>query len=198
MAGLAPAGQCFPPLKEIQANPIVAIVGKDNPKIDLAFDLSSSCVGWAVGVDKELARYGKFVFKSTAEVGEKLVVFEEFLGTLILTMEPDRLLLERPMTRRANTTIRHTELVGIVRKVWRQMTDLEILDSWIISPITVKAAMNVKRGADHEQNKKIMVAKINDLYGLNLKFDKNSKLKTDDDTADAIAVMTTAWRRGGL
>lgn len=195
MAGLAPAGLGFPSIEEIRANPIVAR-GKEKAVLtDLAFDLSSSAVGWAVGANRKLQRYGKLVFKTTAGPGEKLVYFEEYLDTLIQTYWPKALIVERPLSKKANTTARHFELLGIVRKVWAEHTGGELLDNWIISPTTIKSLMQVQRGADHTQNKIIMVNKINQLYGLSLKFDKNSKYKTDDDTADAIAALTTFWRR---
>lgn len=193
---LAPAGQGYPSLQAIRANPIVSRTGA-RVLSQLALDLSSSCVGWAAGAEKKLERYGKFVFKSTAGVGEKLVSFEEFMDALIETFWPEILLIERPLSRRANTTARHYELLGICRKVWTERTGSEIDEKWIISPLTVKSAMQVAKGTSHEDNKKKMVAKVNSLYGLSLKFDKNSKLKTDDDTADAIAVLTTYWRRYG-
>lgn len=200
MAARAPAGQGFPNTQQIQANPLVLPQRKAKTKvpIDLALDLSSSCVGWCIGVDrKSLARWGKFVFKSTAGTGEKLVSFEEFLATLLAVFQPDRILIERP-SNKGKTRERHTEIMGIVRKVWFEATGGEILDSWIVSPVTVKNAMQVERGRDHAQNKEIMVRKINSLYSslLHLKYHPNSKLQSDDDIADAIAVLLTVWRRG--
>jgi Holliday junction resolvasome RuvABC endonuclease subunit len=192
---LNPAGQGFPTLEQIAANPILG-PNREKPLTTLALDLSSSCVGWAVGVDatRKLERYGKFVFKGTAGIGEKLVSFEEYLSGLIANYWPEHLLVERPSTHGA-TAERHMELLGITRKVWFDATHSEIEKTWIIHPKTIKAAMKVERGANHTQNKIIMVNKINQLYSMNLKFDKGSKYKSDDDTADAIAVLTTFWRR---
>lgn len=187
------AGQGFPSLAAIQANPLVGKKGKV-PLPDLALDLSSSCVGWAIGVEKKLERYGKLVFTSGRGIGEKLVSFEEYLGGLISTYWPSRLLIERPSTR-GHTALRHMELLGIARKVWYERTRLEIDPDWIIHPRTVKSQLKVPPGANHAQNKLLMVNKINQLYSLRLKFDAHSKLKSDDDIADAIALMTAAWRR---
>lgn len=200
MAARAPAGQSFPPLPQIQANPILAPRSKNARKYstDLALDLSSSCVGWCVGVDRKAPeRWGKFVYKSTAGPGEKLVSFETFLAALLALFKPDRVLIERP-SNKGKTRERHTEIMGIVRKVWFEATAGEILDSWIISPRTIKNAMQVERGQNHAQNKEIMVNKINALFShiLHLKYHPNSKLQSDDDIADAIAVLITAWRRG--
>lgn len=187
-------GQSFPSIEQIKANPIPSVRGK-RPTIELALDLSSSCIGWAVGADRKVARFGKFVFKSTAGIGEKLCALEEWLLALLLTFMPDRLLIEKVLSRRGNTTQRHAEVLGIVRKVWYEITATELLDSWLISSVTVKNIMKVKRGANHDQNKRIMVDKVNQLYSLGLRFDPNSKYKSDDDTADALAVLTTYWRK---
>ena len=189
----APAGRGFPDIGAIRGNPIV---GKKGQQLlpDLALDLSSSCVGWACGAHKKLERYGKFAFKTTAGTGEKLVSFEEYLEALITTFMPSRLLVEKPSTK-GNTSIRHNELIGIVRKVWFEKTGLEIEDEWLIHPRTIKSLMKVPRGDNHDQNKVIMLNKINNLFSLNLKWDKNSKYKSDDDIADAIAVMEAFWRR---
>jgi len=197
VAGKAPAGQGFPTLNEIKANPIVLPRTKSKRKvpIDLALDLSSSCVGWALGVDRSLALWGKFVFKSTAGTGEKLVSFEEFVTTIIATFKPERMIIERP-SNKGKTRERHTEIMGIVRKVWFEQTGGEVLEAWILSPRTIKNVMKVNRGQNHAQNKEIMVRKINSMYSsiLNLRYHPNSKLQSDDDIADAIAVLVTYWR----
>jgi Holliday junction resolvasome RuvABC endonuclease subunit len=196
VARVKPVGQSFPPLEKIRANPVV---GRNKEKLltHLALDLSSSCIGWAVGSakDRKLQRYGRFVFKTTAGVGSKLVALDEFLPALIDTFWPEVLLVEKPASRRGTTTLRHSEVLGIVRKVWAQRTggaDLE--DAWLIPPSTIKKAMAVPPGENHDRNKIIMVNKINALYGTSFKFSK-SKLDSDDDTADAVAVLTTYWRR---
>ena len=194
MAVKNPTSVATPTLESLRANPIV-IRGKKRSRTILALDLSSSCVGWAVGSNKRRHSQGKLVFKSTAEIGAKLAAFFAFLVALLVLYKPVALVIEKPMARRGATTARHNELLGLARLAWFHCGKDEILDSWIISSVTVKSVMGVKRGENHEENKKIMVAKINALYSLNLKFDKNSKIKTDDDTADALAVLTTYWRR---
>jgi hypothetical protein len=145
-------------------------------------------------VDRRLERFGKLVFVGGRGIGEKLVSFDDYLSTLIATFWPARLLVEKPFSRGA-TSERHNELLGIVRKVWYEKTGLELHPDWIIHPRTIKAQMKVRRGANHDQNKVIMLNKVNSLYSLNLKYDKKSKLKSDDDVADAIAVLTAFWRR---
>jgi Holliday junction resolvasome RuvABC endonuclease subunit len=192
---MKPAGTGFPSVAEILGNPLPASVQQGRGSVELALDISSSCVGWAIGANRKAAlHYGKFVFKSTAEIGEKLVSFEEFLNALLTAFGPTRLLIEKPPARRGDTTARHFELVGIVRKVWRSRTDKEILKSWFIPPRTIKRVMNVRSGNNHTDNKKIMVNKINSLFQLSLKFHPNSSLQSDDDVADAIAVLVTYYR----
>lgn len=190
-----PAGRGFPDIAQIKGNPIPARKGRQTMP-DLAFDLSSSCIGWACGVEGRVERSGKFVFKSTAGTGEKLVSFEAYLEALLTTFMPRRLLLERPSTK-GTTAIRHNELVGIVRKVWFDVAGSEIADEWLMHPRTIKSLLRVPRGNNHDENKIIMLNKINSLYGMSLKWDKNSKLKSDDDIADAIAVLTAFWRQKG-
>lgn len=192
----APSGKCFPDIEEIRKHRITDGKGKRILPV-LALDLSSSSVGWAVGHKKKVKLYGKFVFKSTAGVGEKLVSFEDFITDIIDSLWPKQIVLERPISRRGATTGRHHEVLGIVRKVWYAKTGAEISDEHLIPPTTIKRALAVQRGRTHEENKRIMVAKINQLYGLKLQYDKNSKYKSDDDTADAIAVLATYWKRTG-
>lgn len=190
-----PAGAGFPTLAEIKGNPIRGPKGQ-TPLTELALDLSSSCVGWACGANQRLERHGKFVFKTTSGIGEKLVSFEEYLDGLIRTYLPSTLLVERPSAY-GKTNERHTELLGITRKVWYERTTMEIDPTWIIAPMTIKKWMRVEPGNTHDQNKILMLNKVNSLYRLQLKWDKGSKYKSDDDIADAIAVLTTHWRRAG-
>jgi Holliday junction resolvasome RuvABC endonuclease subunit len=193
----APAAESIPSGSVIRSLPISEMVHKvEKSRVDLALDLSTSCVGWALGVDKQIITWGKIVFKTTAELGEKLVALEECLRVLFETYRPGRLFVEKPLARRGNTTHRHYEVLGVVKKLWRETTDTELLDSWLVSSVTVKNKLRVKRGSNHEHNKELMVKKINDLLGLKLSYHPNSKRQSDDDIADAIAVLIAVWRKG--
>lgn len=161
----------------------------DHPVV-LAFDLSGSCIGWAVGIGGALINYGKYVFKTTAMPGEKLLAFAELLETLFTTYQPEILLAEKPLAR--GKTVNHFEFLGVLRLAWRDYTGEELDKEHIISPRTVKTHLNVPRGRNHQHNKELMVKKINTLFRLNLVC-ATSKYKSDDDTADAIAVMVTYW-----
>lgn len=190
-----PAGVGVPTIQEVVANPLVHREGEDiSSPLILGLDLSTSCVGWALGRAGKVERTGKLVFKDKAGKGESLAVWEDFLALLLTTFTPDILLAEQPQSRAANTTKRHNEMAGIVRKVWYQIQGVEMDDSWFIHPKTIKKALKVPRGRDHDDNKIIMVNKINGLYGLHLKWHKGSKYISDDDIADAIAVLVTYWR----
>lgn len=196
---LAPIGQGFPSSEEIRSNPIPKIANKKGGKVVtvLSLDLSSRCVGWALGMDGEVVLYGKYVFKSTSQVlGEKLSAFGQYLAVLLDVYAPDRVLVEKPLLRKGNTTARHYEMLGVVRSILWERNRRELLDSWLIPATTVKRLLNVPRGQNHEQNKQLMVRKINQLMQVNLKFDPNSKYKSDDDMADAIALLYAYWRKG--
>lgn len=191
----APAAQCFPSIEELMASPIPQR-GNEPPRVELALDLSSSCVGWAVGVNKAPYRQGKIVFRTTAGVGEKLLAYGYLLISLLTLYKPERINIEEPLSRHGDTTRRHNELFGITRYIWRYVSEREIPKGWQIPARTVKKALNVRRGRNHDENKAIMVQKINALYGLGLKYDPRSKLETDDDIADAMALNETVWRLG--
>lgn len=186
------AGTSYPSIEHIQGSAQPERL--ENEVVILALDLSTSCVGWCLGIDTDLVLWGKYVFKRSAGIGEKLHAFAEWLQVLIDTYKPDRILLEEPLKRKGNTTARHYEMLGVVRQVWRSRTGTEILKSWIISSTTVKTHMKVKRGRNHSHNKAIMVDKVNDLYNLKFQY-ASSKHRSDDDIADAIAVWTTYMRR---
>lgn len=193
MVSKMPAVAGFPTLGEIKGfRPPQKV--KKRQTLDMGLDLSSSCVGWAFGIKPNPMYWGKLVFRTNAEVGEKLFAFDEFLGEMFKSLHPDRLFVEKVLTRKGKTTERHLEIMGIVRSVWREYSQEEILPSWIIPARTVKNALQVERGRDHDANKLIMVNKINDLYHLNLKFHNKSKYQSDDDTADALAILATAWK----
>lgn len=145
--------------------------------------------------------YGKFIFKAGVEVPAKLSIFREYLETLLEVYEPDVVVCEKPLSRRANTTQRHSELLGVIKETVFTTLGYSIKDSWVIPALTVKSLLKVPTSTNpdktkrHDENKAIMCRRINELYGLGLKFD-NSKLTAGDDIADAIAVLTAYLRRG--
>lgn len=185
-------GTPIPSVAEIESYKLPRRRGK-RQTVDLALDMSTSCVGWVVGVNHKPIHHGKFILKKDAGIGHKLAAFDEFLASLLVAFTPDRLAVEKPVKRRGNTTERHMELMGIVRKTWVQYMGEELMESWIIPPTTVKRVLQVQPGANHEANKQIMVERINDLFDLGLKYHKSNKKISDDDIADAYAVLVTLW-----
>lgn len=189
---LKPAAQAIPEIDEA-----LGAVSSGAEGLILALDMSLTCVGWAIGLGRELVTFGKFVFKNTASNGQKLHAFEEWLEDMLVAFEPSRLLVEQPVSRKRNTTARHHEMLGIVKASWYEYKGSDIKKSWIIAPTTVKTQLGVKRGKDHYRNKVIMVEKINALFGLNLECHPNSAYRSDDDIADAIGVLEAYWRING-
>jgi len=181
---IKPTAQSFPSIEDLEVTHVD----------EMALDMSTRCVGWAVGVDRDLTLYGKYVFKSTAEISEKLLAFSLWLNDMLETFTPKRLLVERPLSRRATTTARHYELMGVVRTCWYSYSGKELAKAWIISPTTVKSKLGVERGGDHDANKQIMVDKVNRLFSLDLAYSPHSAYKSDDDIADAIGLLETYWR----
>jgi Holliday junction resolvasome RuvABC endonuclease subunit len=197
-----PAGRGFPTASEITSNPNPARIvakGKVKPakksQVILTLDLSTSCVGWAVGEEPRLVNYGKFVFTDDREFGEKMLAFKAYLLTIFTTYRPDRVIVEKPISRHGNTTALHNQLLGVVRLLAVEALEYEIMDRHLVSPRTVKALLEVKAGDDHNHNKKIMVEHVNKAFGLKLQFHENSKLQTEDDIADAIAILLACWTR---
>lgn len=159
----------------------------------LALDVSGSCTGWALGVNGKLEAKGKFISKATSPKGEKLMSFSLWLESLLTSKTPDVVLIEKPYKgRNSNVLANISKFIGVVELVAFKTLNLVLKEEWFIDPKTIKKSLQVKKGMDYDDNKRIMVARINSLYGLKLKFGKNkSKKYNDDDVADAIALLHT-------
>lgn len=164
----------------------------DTEDVVLSLDISKTCVGWAISVDAELLNFGKVVFKTTTNMGQRIVAFAGFIDSVLDAYKPNKLVLEKPLNRAATRS--HFEFLGVLRLKWMEFSGEEIPKEHLIPPKQVKTHMRVKRGKTHKENKKIMVDKVNTMFGLNLNFDRNSAYKSDDDVADAIAVLVTYLR----
>jgi Holliday junction resolvasome RuvABC endonuclease subunit len=159
----------------------------------LTLDLSSTCIGWAVGTDDEvLINYGKLVLTDDRHLAEHLEALATYLRVILLTYRPTLILVERPVAL-GRTSITHNQVLGAVRLVSAQTLGLIITEADLVSPNTIKKATGVVAGRDHDHNKALMVNHVNETLGLHLQYDKHSKLKTDDDTADAIAILLARW-----
>jgi Holliday junction resolvasome RuvABC endonuclease subunit len=200
-----PAARGFPSIQEIRGNqhPVrVKVKGKTptgraarRKPVTLCLDLSSSCIGWCVGQEPAIINFGKLVFTDDREMGERLAAFAEYLSVLFETYSPDRVLVEKPVARRGATTALHNQILGVVRCLAFTHLDLNVLDRHLIPPRTVKTTLEVPAGDNHDHNKLLMVEQINRTLGLNLQFSAHSKLTSDDDTADALAILLTSWTR---
>lgn len=182
-----PTLRAVPTLEAIKAHTHPARVNQ-RESVTLAFDLSSSCIGWAVGTTSEVIAYGKFIFADRV-MGAKLDALIPALLVLFETFKPKRVAAERPMAHRGPTTALHNQILGIVRLVAYQHSKLDILDVNLLSPRAIKKRLGVVKGRNHDHNKVIMVEYVNKVLGLNLKFHPNSKLQSQDDVADALAVL---------
>lgn len=162
-------------------------------------DISSSCIGWALGVDGKLEAYGKFIGKTTNSKSKQLYDFATWLEDLLKNRSPDIVVIERPFRgRNSNVLVQISKFIAIAQYVLFKTLSIELLPEWLLDPRTIKKTLKVKKGRNHDDNKKIMVRRINSIYGLHLKFTKNkSKTYNDDDVADAIAILHSWWILNG-
>lgn len=114
---------------------------------------------------------------------------------LFADKNPDIVLIERPFRgRNSNVLANLSKFIAVVELVAYRTLGLQIQPEWFLDPRSVKRSLKVKKGKNHDDNKKLMVKKINALYGLHLKFIKNkSKSYNDDDVGDAIALLHSWW-----
>lgn len=161
----------------------------------LSLDVAGAATGWAVGVDGKLEGHGKFIGNVTKSKGYQLYEFEKWLTELFGGLKPDVIIIERPFRgRNSNVLAQISKFIAIVEVAAYKLLHKDILSEWFIDPKSVKKALKVKKGRNHDDNKRLMVNRINSLYGLRLKFVKNkSKKHNDDDIADAIALLHCWW-----
>ncbi len=110
---------------------------------------------------------------------------------------PHEILIEKPYRGRNSNVLANLSKYIAVAELCAYLTlDLELDESWFLDPRSIKKALKVQRGKDYDDNKKIMVNRINELFGLKLKYSKKkSKKLSDDDIADSIAVLVAFWDR---
>ncbi len=166
----------------------------------LAFDVSGSCTGWCYGEDSTLIDWGKFISKLNRPRSQRLADFHEWAYTLINKLQPDVILIEKPyLGRNSNVLVSLSKFVAVLEVATFEATGQSVSDDWFLDPKLVKKTLELKknRGSTekrYQANKGAMVKKINELYGLRLKYDASKgKNYNDDDIADAVAVFTT-WR----
>jgi len=173
------------------------VLGTSTGNVDriLALDVSGTCTGWAFGLYGKLEDYGKYIQKQSGSKGKKLAQFADWLTSLLEAKKPTVVLIEKPYRgRNSNVLANISKFIAVVELCAYLTLDLELDDSWFLDPRFIKRALKVQKGRDYDDNKKIMVNKINDLFGLKLKYSqKKSKKLSDDDIADAIAILVAFW-----
>lgn len=114
---------------------------------------------------------------------------------LLTEKSPELVIIERPFRGRNSNVLAHlSKFVAVVELTAYRVLGLEITPECFLDPRSVKKTLKVKRGRNHDDNKKIMVKKINSIYGLHLKFVKNkAKSFNDDDVADSVALLHAWW-----
>lgn len=160
----------------------------------LALDISGTATGWAYFLDDSLKLFGKYIAKPTAPKGKKLLDFYVWVEEILNTKKPDIILIEKPYRgRNSNVLANISKFIAIVELLSIKVLDLEIEPDCFLDPKRIKIALKVKKGKDYYDNKKLMVQRINGLYGLKLKYKaKKAKSYNDDDIADSVA-LGHAW-----
>lgn len=160
----------------------------------LALDISGTATGWCYFVKDKLEIFGKYIAKPTASKGKKLLDFYIWVEELLVNKKPDIILIEKPYRgRNSNVLVNISKFIAIVELLAVKILDLEIETYWFVDPKRIKITLKVKKGKDYYDNKRLMVHRINDLYGLKLKYKaKKAKSYNDDDIADSIA-LGHAW-----
>lgn len=164
----------------------------------LALDTSSVCVGYAVfhvsdGV-RALVTHGRLRLKGK-DHGDRLAYFREQMITLLLDYAVTHVVYEEPYPgRNRNAYPVLMMYVGLLRAVHAQRFGADVPPSQRVPARMVKRVLGTPKGLSHEENKRVVLLEVNRLYGLSLKFKANdkSKLVSQDDEADAIA-LGHAW-----
>ena len=174
-------------------------LGKPHSMKILALDISGTATGWAFGYDGRLEGYGKYIVTAKDIKGKKLYDFSVFIKDLILDKQPDIILIEKPyLGRNSKVLVNISKFIAVVQIVAYDVLKMDLPDDWFLDPKRIKRLVKVKKGNSHEENKKNMVVRVNNLYGLRLKYKKGkNKQYCDDDISDAIAVLTAWWRLEG-
>lgn len=165
----------------------------------LALDVSSVAVGWAVFDGQELGEYGKYR-QEGKEHGEHLMHFGAWLLEVLAAYKPDYMVVEMPYAGRRRYTYGVLMMYfGAVIRAHFEHFGFEMPTEDRVAAHAVKRLLEMPKGSDHENRKRMMVNEINWLYGLNLKFKAKDKTKkvSDDDIADAIAVGRARLIRQG-
>lgn len=178
-----------------------------DPETIMGFDISSVCVGFALFECGEPKVYGKLVLEGKY-AGEKLSDFHTKAKHLLATHKPDLVIVEKPFRGQGRAFEVLVQYHAALKMALHEVLGKPLLPEHGLTPRQVKKALEdenetankrksrkpLTNNKDHATNKKNMVHRINQLYGLRLRYKEGDTSKTisDDDTADAIAVVH-AW-----
>lgn len=160
----------------------------------LALDTSSKCVGWAVFDDGRLLQHGRYVQQGKGH-GQRLASFRTWTLALLQEFAPEQLVYEAPYAGRMRNTFGVlSKYAGVVESCHYEHFSREIPPANAVAAHLVKKAIGATKGRSHEENKKIVVLLVNQVFGLGLKYTQNDATKktSQDDEADAIA-LNWAW-----
>jgi Holliday junction resolvasome RuvABC endonuclease subunit len=121
-----------------------------------------------------------------------LASFESWLDELLMNYSPDQVLLEKPFFGHRRNTYGVLQMyVAIVLASYYRWSGGEIPSENRIAAHEVKRRLKQPKGKSYEDRKRLMVRTINKRFNLRLRFKAKdpSKKLSDDDTADAIAVV---------
>jgi len=158
----------------------------------LALDVSSVCVGWALFDGPVPVQYGKFRVPGK-DHGERLAHYFEWLLATVAQLGPDDLIVEAPYPGGSYGVL--MQYYGVTLQCYWRWKQAEMPQANRVAAAQIKRLLKMPKGSDHDARKQMMVEAVNRWYGLALQYKRNDKSKavSDDDIADAFAVMR-AWR----
>lgn len=165
----------------------------------LTLDIASA-VGYAYGAGGVVVCYGKHTSEDDAPIGKRLHNFSQWLSRVIhaLPAPPEKVIIEQPYLGRNPKT--HAVLNRYIGIAQREISRILNLECDFLSPSVVKKTLKFPPKKSHDQYKRMMVTKVNEVLGTQFQY-KSSRTKkakqSDDDIADAIGILFAYWLRNG-
>jgi hypothetical protein len=161
----------------------------------LALDVSSRAAGWALFEAGDLQEYGVY-YQEGDDHGERLGNFRTFLTGLLVSVSPTHVCYEEPYQGRHRSAYGVLQLyVSVILSTHFSHFGYEVPALNRVTAREVKRLNDMPSGLTHEKNKAAAVVRVNDWYGLQLRYAGESRKRdSDDDIADAILV-NRAWHR---
>lgn len=151
----------------------------------IALDSSSRACGWSVFDNGQLVAQGCYAQVGHGH-GERLAAYRQWLLQLLADWKPDRLIYEAPYQGRMRYAFGIlSRYVGLIEAAHFEHFQREIDKDDAVAAHRIKKVLRAPKGADHDDNKVIMLGMINEAFNLHLDY-------TQNDIADAIA-LNWAW-----